>query len=246
MDVAAGGQVHDGVGTPAGGPHHLVDLLGDRAGDGRIANVGIDFHPEHLADDHRLTLGVVVVGRDHRPAERHLDAHQLGRHTLARGDERHLRGDLTGPRPLQLRTAIAHHTRPWRQARMQIDHRMRIRVRARGVIQIQVLAIGEVHPPKRHARTWHPVEIPVVLAAAHDRASGHRRIDNKLSHHKLPIGARSPSAQVCRLRFGGHHDHGGPVDIQRVRELVREFFAAVHIHRPASEPCCKGGDVKSR
>src|SRR4051794_34227028 len=63
---------------------------------------------------------------------------------------------------------------------------------------------------------------------------------------KVPIGARSASAQVCRLRFGGDHDHGWTVGIQRVRELAREFFAVVDIHRPASEPCCKGCDVKSR
>ena len=42
VDVAAGGQVHDGVRAPAGGPHHLVDLFGDRAGHCRIANVRID------------------------------------------------------------------------------------------------------------------------------------------------------------------------------------------------------------
>ena len=35
-------------------------------------------------------LGVVVVGRDHRPAAGDLVAHQLGGHALARGDERHL------------------------------------------------------------------------------------------------------------------------------------------------------------
>jgi len=53
------------------------------------------------------------------------------------------------------------------------------------------------------------------------------------------------SAQVCWLRFGGHHDHGGPVGIQRVRELVCELFAAVHTDRPTPEPCCKGGDIEA-
>ena len=42
-------------------------------------------------------------------------------------------------------------------------------------------------------------------------------------------------AQVCALRLGRHDDHGGPVDFERVRELAREFLAAVHIHSPASE-----------
>ncbi|SLD07740.1 Uncharacterised protein [Mycobacteroides abscessus subsp. massiliense] len=34
VDVFPGGKVHDVVGTPADGPHHLLDLLGDRGGDG--------------------------------------------------------------------------------------------------------------------------------------------------------------------------------------------------------------------
>jgi hypothetical protein len=94
VDVTTGGKVHDGVGAPAGGPHHLVDLFGDRARHGRIADVRIDFHCERLADDHRLGLRVIVVGGNHGAPARDLVAHQLGGHTLAGGDEGHLGGDL--------------------------------------------------------------------------------------------------------------------------------------------------------
>jgi hypothetical protein len=55
---------------------------------------------------------------------RHLTAHHLGLHTLAFGDERHLSGDLPGPRPLQLRATVTHHPRPARQPARQIDHRV--------------------------------------------------------------------------------------------------------------------------
>ena len=182
MDVATGRKVHDGVGAPPGRPHHLVDLLGDGARHRRIANVGIDFHRERLADDHRLALRVVVVGRDHRAAVGHFVTHQFGGHGFTRGDERHLRGDLAGPRPLQLRAPVANDTGPRGQAGMQIDRRMRVGVRAGRVVEVEVLTVGQVHPAERHPRVPHPFEVPVVLTAALDRAGGHRRIDKKINH----------------------------------------------------------------
>ena len=101
----------------------------------------------------------------------------LAAHPLTGGDERHLRGHLTGPRPLQLRAAIAHHPRPRRQPRSQIDHRLSIGVRARGVVQVQMLTIGQAHPPKRHFGGRDildiEVDVPVDLRAARNRASGY-------------------------------------------------------------------------
>ena len=79
VDVPAGRQVHDVVGAPAGGPDQLVDLVVDAGQDGRVADVGVDLHQEVAADDHRLDLGVVDVGRDDGAAARDLLAHELGR-----------------------------------------------------------------------------------------------------------------------------------------------------------------------
>jgi hypothetical protein len=62
VDVLAGGEVHDGVRAPLGGPAHLLDFLLDAGGDGAVADVGVDLHEEVAADDHRLELGVVDVG----------------------------------------------------------------------------------------------------------------------------------------------------------------------------------------
>ena len=64
VDVAAGGEVHDGVGAVADGPDHFVDFLGHGGGDGGVADIGVDLHEEVAADDHRLELGVIDVGRD--------------------------------------------------------------------------------------------------------------------------------------------------------------------------------------
>ena len=58
---------------------HLLDLFVDGGGDGRVADVGVDLHQEVAADDHRLALGVVDVGRDDRAAAGDLVAHELRR-----------------------------------------------------------------------------------------------------------------------------------------------------------------------
>jgi hypothetical protein len=60
-------------------PDHLLDLLGHRRGDGRVADIGVDLHQEIAADDHRLAFRVVDVGRDDGAAARHLVAHEFGR-----------------------------------------------------------------------------------------------------------------------------------------------------------------------
>jgi len=44
VDVLAGGEVHDGVRAPLGGPAHLLDFLLDARRDGAVADVGVDLH----------------------------------------------------------------------------------------------------------------------------------------------------------------------------------------------------------
>ncbi len=82
VDVAPGRQVHDRVGAPARRPDQLVDFLGDRRGDDRIADIRVDLHQEVAADDHRLGFRVVDVVRDDRPAARDLVAHEFRRHMV--------------------------------------------------------------------------------------------------------------------------------------------------------------------
>ncbi len=137
MDVAPGAQVHHRVGAPADRPHHLLDLLLDRRGDGRVADIGVDLHEEVAADDHRLQLAVIDVGGDDGAAARDLVAHELrrdvrgdvGAETLAVGERElgagehgdaaeilavrdvgHLLGDDAGARVLELRDGLAGNT----------------------------------------------------------------------------------------------------------------------------------------
>ena len=78
VDVFAGGEVHDGVGAPLGGPTHFLDFFLDGAGDGAVADVGVDFDEEIAADDHRLELGMVDVGGDDGAAAGDFGADELG------------------------------------------------------------------------------------------------------------------------------------------------------------------------
>ena len=80
VDVAPGGQVHHRVGAPADRPHHLLDLLLDRGGHRRVADIGVDLGEEVPADDHRLGFGVVDIGGDDGAAARDLAAHEFRRH----------------------------------------------------------------------------------------------------------------------------------------------------------------------
>ena len=134
VDVAAGGEIHHRVGAPADRPHHLLHLLLDRGGDGGVADVGVDLHQEVAADDHRLQLAVVDVGRNDGAPAGDLGAHELGRDVrgdvgaegfavgqrrlgagehgraadvLAVGDVGHLLGDDAGARVLELRDGLA-------------------------------------------------------------------------------------------------------------------------------------------
>ena len=64
VNVLTGGQIHDGIRTPANAPGHLVHFFLDRRGDGRITQVAINLHQEIAADDHRFQLRVIDVGRN--------------------------------------------------------------------------------------------------------------------------------------------------------------------------------------
>src|SRR5262245_49754855 len=79
MDVLAGGEVHDGVRSPLGGPAHLLDFLLDARRDGAVADVGVDLHKEVAPDDHRLEFGVIDVRWNDGTASGDFAADELGR-----------------------------------------------------------------------------------------------------------------------------------------------------------------------
>ncbi|CDN45754.1 Putative uncharacterized protein [Paenibacillus sp. P22] len=102
MDVLAGGQIHDRIGSPAGRPRHLLHLLLDRGGHGGVADVGVDLHVEMPPDDHRLALGMVDVGRNDRSSRRDLGTYELRLHPFPQGDELHLGSHDALPCVMQL------------------------------------------------------------------------------------------------------------------------------------------------
>ena len=102
VDVPAGRQIHHRIGAPERRPAQLLDLFLDRRRDGRVADVRVDLHQEIAADDHRLELEVVDVGRDDGAAAGDLVADELRRQPFADRDELHLGRDLALARVVQL------------------------------------------------------------------------------------------------------------------------------------------------
>jgi hypothetical protein len=80
VDVLAGRQVHHGVAAPARRPRHLLDFLGDRARQRRVADIGVDLHEEVAPDDHGLRFRMIDVRRNDRAAARDFVAHEFRRH----------------------------------------------------------------------------------------------------------------------------------------------------------------------
>ncbi len=70
IEVAAGGEVHHGVGPPAFGPLEFVDFFIGAAGDRRGSHIGVDLRLRRPPDRHRIELVAqvnLVRGNDHAP-----------------------------------------------------------------------------------------------------------------------------------------------------------------------------------
>ena len=79
VNVGTRGKVHQRIAAPLAAPHGLFHLLLNAGGRGGVTDVGVDFHQEVAADNHRLGFGVVDVGRQHGAAGGNFVAHELGR-----------------------------------------------------------------------------------------------------------------------------------------------------------------------
>ena len=77
VNVFAGGQIHHGVGAPFRCPTHLLDFFFDRRRHRAVADVGVDFHQEIAADDHRLGFRMIDVGGNDGAATRDLSPHEF-------------------------------------------------------------------------------------------------------------------------------------------------------------------------
>ena len=92
-DVAAGGEVHHGVGAVVDGVMELFQLFVDVGGGGGIADVGVDFAAGGDADGHGLEIAVVDVGGDDAAAAGDFAADDFGIEFFALGDVLHFFGD---------------------------------------------------------------------------------------------------------------------------------------------------------
>ena len=105
-DVAAGGEIHHGVGAILDGVAQFLQLTFNIRRGGRIADVGVDFALRSHADGHRFQRDVVAVGRDDHAASGHLVAHGVDGELFALGDELHLRRDHAPARVMHLRAHL--------------------------------------------------------------------------------------------------------------------------------------------
>src|SRR5690606_7057572 len=103
VDVLAGRQIHDRVGAPARAPLQLLDLFFNRGRHRRVADIGVDLDQEIPADDHRLELRVLDVGRNDRAPAGDLAPHILGIDVLPDRAKLHLLGDDALPGSVHLR-----------------------------------------------------------------------------------------------------------------------------------------------
>src|SRR3984957_11594341 len=92
-NVAAGAEVHHGVGAVVEGVMELFQFFVDVGGGGGIADVGVDFAAGGDADSHGLEIPVVNVGGDDAAAAGDFAADDLGIEFFALGDVLHFLGD---------------------------------------------------------------------------------------------------------------------------------------------------------
>ncbi len=215
VDVLARREVHDGVRAPARGPRHLLDLLLDRGGDGRVADVRVDLHEEPPADDHRLGLGVVHVRREDRAPARDLVTHDLGRDALAQGDELHLGRDFAAARVVHLGDAAAgpgaertaHAREPDAPERRVLFALLPVgRRRARQLLDVAAPRDpGE--PERRQAALQVDVGAGVGVKAARvvetERRLGAREMDR--AHRHADVRARAGDVELVRCRVRLRH-----------------------------------------
>jgi len=106
VDALAGRQVHYGVGAPSLGQAELVDLLFERRGRRRAADVRVDLHARLQADRHRVQGAVEDVGGDDHPPARDLIKDGLRGQVLALGDPPHLGRDIAATGEVHLGPAV--------------------------------------------------------------------------------------------------------------------------------------------
>src|SRR5579863_4268723 len=102
-DVAAGGKVHDRVGSVVDGMVEFFELGGNLTGNCGITNVRVDFALEGNADAHRFERFMMDVGGDNGAATGNFIPDKFRGELFTLRDELHLLGDDALPRIMHLR-----------------------------------------------------------------------------------------------------------------------------------------------
>ena len=110
VDVLAGRQVHHRVGAVVHRGVQLLQLAFDVAGDGRVADVGVDLAARRDADAHRLEPAgqMHAVGGNHHAARGDFRPHKLRLQQLAPRHIVHFGGDVAGAGMFQLGDRRGH------------------------------------------------------------------------------------------------------------------------------------------
>jgi hypothetical protein len=82
-NVAAGGEIHHGIGAVLHRVAEFFQLAFDIGGHGRVADIRVDLALRRDADGHRLEIRVVDIGRNDHAAARYFIAHQFRRELVA-------------------------------------------------------------------------------------------------------------------------------------------------------------------
>ncbi len=210
-----------------------------------IADVGVDLHQEVAADDHRLQLGMVDVGRDDGAAARDLGAHELRRdegrelgaealavgerhggaferlltpEVLAVGDVDHLFGDDAGLGELVLRDELVGAGLERRRHRRASRHQL--------VGADVAVVLGA-----------HGAAVVGLVAAAGEPGAGVRQAGGKV-HGVAGLGVGTGGVVDANRRLLGR---GIERDLaERHGNLRRALDTVVDLGRPGQRP---GGDA---
>ncbi len=112
-NIAARGQIHDGVRAVMNRAMQLLEFLGDLRSHRRIADIGVDLAAEGDADAHRLERAVMDIGGNNGAAAGHFAAHEFRLDLLPASDMFHFFSDdaLTGE--VHLRKITRAVCPPW-------------------------------------------------------------------------------------------------------------------------------------
>ena len=102
-NVAAGGEIHHGVGTVVHGAMQLFEFVVHVGSRGGIADVSVDLAEESHADAHGLEIAMMDIGGNDGAAAGDFVANKFGREFFALRNIHHFLGDCALTREMHLR-----------------------------------------------------------------------------------------------------------------------------------------------